>query len=67
MNVGSTPRLAAVPLLGLLLLLSLLLPTLGVAAETPPRYSPDTILVRFKASAPPAEQALAHAAIGARV
>src|SRR3989442_939268 len=67
MNVGSTPRLAAVPLLGLLLLLSLLLPTLGVAAKTPPRYSPDTILVRFKASAPPAEQALAHAAIGARV
>src|SRR5437867_171166 len=67
MNVGSTPRLAAVPLLGLLLLLSLLLPTLGVAAQTPPRYSPDTILVRFKASAPPAEQALAHAAIGARV
>ena len=32
-----------------------------------PRHAPDTILVRFKASAPPSEQAQAHALTGGRV
>ena len=48
-----------------LLLLSFVLPDASALAQSPPRYDPDTILVRFKGSALPEEKALAHALVGA--
>src|SRR2546428_674714 len=53
------------PLGRLLLLLSLLFPNASATAQPTPRHAPDTILVRFKASALPADQALVHALVGA--
>src|SRR5256712_11841406 len=53
------------PLGRLLLLLSLLSPNASATAHPTPRHAPDTILVRFKASALPADQALVHALVGA--
>src|SRR2546426_954281 len=58
-------RSCAKPLVRLLLLLSLLFPNPSATAQTAPRYALDTILVRFKASAAPADQALVHALVGA--
>src|SRR2546425_7974450 len=55
------------PLGRLLLLLSLLFPNASATAQPTPRHAPDTILVRFKASALPADQALVHALVGAHV
>ena len=48
-----------------LLLLSFLFRNASAIAEPPPRYAPDTILVRFKASALPQDKALAHTLVGA--
>src|SRR5947208_6887525 len=48
-----------------LLLLSFVLPDASALAQPPPRYDPDTILVRFKGSVRPEEKALAHAMVGA--
>src|SRR5262249_62064622 len=63
------PRAAA--LAGPLLVLWVVLLSGAFAAAQParsgPRHAPDTILVRFKASAPPSERTQAHALIGARV
>src|SRR3989449_415709 len=53
------------PLGRLLLLLSLLFSNASATAQPTPRHAPDTILVRFKASALPADQALVHALVGA--
>src|SRR2546422_8231930 len=53
------------PLGRLLLLLWLLFPNASATAQPTPRHAPDTILVRFKASALPADQALVHALVGA--
>src|SRR3989449_359521 len=50
---------------GLRPLLSLPFPTASATAQPTPRHAPDTILVRFKASALPADQALVHALVGA--
>src|SRR5438093_448960 len=58
-------RSRAKPLVRLLLLLSLLFPNASATAQATPRHAPDTILVRFKASALPADQAFAHALVGA--
>src|SRR5436309_1488846 len=58
-------RSCAKPLARLLLLLSLLFPNASATAQPTPRHAPDTILVRFKASALPADQALVHALVGA--
>ena len=58
-------RSRAKPLVRLLLLLSLLFPNASATAQPTPRHAPDTILVRFKASALPADQALVHALVGA--
>ena len=55
----------AMSLFRVLLLLSFLFPESGALAQPPPRYAPDTILVRFKASALPGAQALAHTLVGA--
>jgi subtilisin family serine protease len=55
----------AIRLARVLLLSFLLLPDGSAIAQPPPRYDPDTILVRFKGSALPQEQALAHAMVGA--
>src|SRR2546427_9114078 len=55
------------PLGRLLLLLSLLFSNASATAQPTPRHAPDTILVRFKASALPADQALIHALSGAPV
>src|SRR3989441_4558242 len=60
-------RSCAKPLARLLLLLSLLFPNASATAQPTPRHAPDTILVRFKASALPADQALVHALVGAHV
>src|SRR2546425_10045689 len=53
------------PLGRLLPLLSLLFPNASATAHPTPRHAPDPILVRFKASALPADQALVHALVGA--
>src|SRR3989442_9373320 len=53
------------PLGRLLLLLSLLFSNASATAEPTPRHAPDTILLRFKASALPGDQALVHALVGA--
>src|SRR2546425_725627 len=58
-------RSCAKPLARLLLLLWLLFPNASATAQPTPRHAPDTILVRFKASALPADQALVHALVGA--
>src|SRR2546430_5751453 len=58
-------RSCAKPLARLLLLLSLLFPNASATAQPTPRHAPNTILVRFKASALPADQALVHALVGA--
>ncbi len=55
----------AIWLARVLLLLSFVLPDASALAQPPPRYDPDTILVRFKGSALPEEKALAHALVGA--
>jgi subtilisin family serine protease len=65
------PRPRLVALSGFMLALWLtLLAAATVAAQTAPsapRHAPDTILVRFKATAPPSERAQAHALAGASV
>src|SRR5205809_637069 len=53
------------PLGRLLLLLSLLFSNARATGQATPRHAPDTILVRFKASALPADQAFDHALVGA--
>src|SRR5256712_34261 len=53
------------PLVRVLLLLSFLFPNASATAQPTPRYAQDSILVRFKASALPAEPALVHALVGA--
>src|SRR2546430_5941224 len=58
-------RSCAKPLARVLLLLWLLFPNASATAQPTPRHAPDTILVRFKASALPADQALVHALVGA--
>src|SRR5256886_12204982 len=58
-------RSCAKPLARLLLLLSVLFPNASATAQPTPRHAPDTMLVRFKASALPADQALVHALVGA--
>jgi len=45
----------------------LLVWAVGAAAQPAPPHDPDTILVRFKAAAPPRERAQAHALAGANV
>src|SRR2546427_10094377 len=58
-------RPCAKPRARLLPLLSLLFPNASATAQPIPRHAPDPILVRFKASALPAEQALVHVLAGA--
>src|SRR3989442_3801273 len=53
------------PLGRLLLLLSLLFPNASATAQPTPRHAPDSILVRFRASALPADRAFVHALVGA--
>jgi subtilase family protein/List-Bact-rpt repeat protein/fibronectin type III domain protein/fervidolysin-like protein/HYDIN/CFA65/VesB family protein len=56
----------AIRLARVLLLLSVFLPDGSAMAQAPPRYDPDTILVRFKGSALAQEKALTHALMGAQ-
>jgi subtilisin family serine protease len=49
------------------LLLASLLPNASALAQPPPRYAPDTILVRFRGSIRPDAKALAHTVVGAQV
>ena len=65
--LAARPRGAT--LAGPLVLVVLLFAALAAAQTTrsAPRHAPDTILVRFKAAAPPAERAQAHALAGGSV
>jgi hypothetical protein len=56
----------AIRLARVLLLFSVFLPDGSAMAQAPPRYDPDTILVRFKGSALAQEKALTHALMGAQ-
>ena len=58
-------RSNAISLCRVLLVLSCLFPDSSAIAQPLLRYSPDTILVRFKASARPEDKALAHTLVGA--
>jgi hypothetical protein len=64
------PRPRAIALGGSLLALGLVLLSGAIAAaqtaQSGPRHAPDSILVRFKAAAPPSERAQAHARLGRR-
>ena len=66
-----SPRLRALAVGRLVLALGLVLLSGAVAAaqtaRSGPRHAPDSILVRFKAVAPPSERAQAHAMAGASV
>jgi subtilisin family serine protease len=64
-TVAARPR--AIALAALLLALWLVFFGVIAAAQAAPRHAPDTILVRFKAAAPPTERAQAHALAGASV
>jgi hypothetical protein len=65
------PRARAARLGGALLALGLVLFSGAIAAaqtaQSGPRHAPDSILVRFKVTATPSEQAQAHALAGASV
>jgi subtilisin family serine protease len=69
--IARWPRALALALAGPLLALGLVLLSGAVAAaqtgQPGPRHAPDSILVRFKAAAPPSEQAQAHALAGGSV
>src|SRR2546426_12665242 len=53
------------PLVRVLLLLSLVFPNASATAQPTPRHAPDSILVRFRATALPADRAFVHALDGA--